>query len=150
VSDCGGIRLATYIDLGVVASSFSRFYSYSLVSPYSRDLQVYFTDEGGRGFFACAHRRLLHVFTPRSQSHGHFVGCCDHDRGRTRPRLTQTRRRTPRVGPVWGRTGFLIRHAPGPDWHRNCPTGAWDGQARRLARSWHGPPRWYNAPTVAS
>lgn len=93
---------------------------------------------------------VLHVFTPRLQSHGRFVGCCDRDRSRTRPRLAQTRRRTPRVGPAWGRTGFLIRHAPGPDWHRDCPTGAWDGQTRRLARSGHGPPRWYDAPAVTS
>lgn len=97
-----------------------------------------------------SHRRLLHVFTPRLQSHGRFVGCCGRDRSRTRPRLAQTRRRSPRVGPAWGRTGFLIRHVPAPDWHRNCPTGAWDGQARRLTRSWHGPPRWYDAPAVTS
>lgn len=90
------------------------------------------------------------VFTPRLRSHGRFVGCCDRDQSRTRPHLAQTRRRSPRVGPAWGRTGFLIRHAPGPDWHRDCPTGAWDGQARRLARSWHGPPRWYDAPAVTS
>jgi len=100
--------------------------------------------------FPRTHRRLLHVFTPRLRSHGRFVGCYDRDRSRTRPRLAQTRRRSPRVGPAWGRTGFLIRHAPGPDWHRDCPTGAWDGQARRLARSWHGPPRWYDAPAVTS
>lgn len=100
------------------------------------------------GGLSRAHRKLLRfLFTPRLQS---FVGCCDRDRDRTRPRLTQTRRRSPRVGPAWGRTGFLILHAPGPYWYRNCPTGAWNGQTRRLARSWHGPPRWYDAPAVTS
>ena len=70
------------------------------------------------------------LFTPRLRSHGRFVGCCGHDRGRTRPRLAQTRRRSPWVGPAWGRTGSLIRHAPGPDWSRNCSTGAWNCQTR--------------------
>lgn len=72
----------------------------------------------------------LHLFTPRLRSHGHFVGYSDHGQGRTLLRLTQTRRRSPRVGPTWGRTSFLIRHAPGPDWYRNCSTGAWNCQSR--------------------
>ena len=90
------------------------------------------------------------LFTPRLRSHGRFVGCCGHDRGRTRPRLAQTRRRSPWVGPAWGRTGSLIRHAPGPDWSRNCSTGAWNCQTRWLGRSWNGSPRWYDAPAVTS
>ena len=90
------------------------------------------------------------LFTPRLQSHGRFVGWCGRDRGRTPPRLAQTRRRSPRVGPAWGRTDSLIRHAPGPDWSRNCSTGAWDCQTRRLGRSWNGSPRWYDAPAVTS
>lgn len=129
-----------FLSLTLHSPSFSRYFTFH--SP----LRFYFTT----GIPAYASKLFNTVFTPRLRSHGRFVGCCDRDRSRTRPRLAQTRRRTPRVGPAWGRTGFLIRHAPGPDWHRDCPTGAWDGQTRRLARSWHGPPRWYDAPAVTS
>lgn len=90
------------------------------------------------------------LFTPRLRSHGRFVGYCGRDRSRTLPRLAQTRRRSPWVGPTWGRTDSLIRHAPGPDWSRNCSTGAWNCQTRRLGRSWNGSPRWYDAPAVTS
>lgn len=90
------------------------------------------------------------LFTPRLRSHGRFVGYCGRDRSRTLPRLAQTRRRSPWVGPAWGRTDSLIRHAPGPDWSRNCSTGAWNCQTRRLGRSWNGSPRWYDAPAVTS
>lgn len=107
---------------------------------------------GFRSFRLVYHRGdslqfFIILFTPRLQSHGRFVG---RDRGRTPPRLAQTRRRSPRVGPAWGRTDSLIRHAPGPDWSRNCSTGAWNCQTRRLGRSWNGSPRWYDAPAVTS
>lgn len=61
--------------------------------------------------------------------------------GRTPPRLTQACRWNPRVDPAWWRTGFRIRR---------YSTGAWNRQTWRLTRGWHGPPRWYNAPAVAS